>query len=233
MSLVESFPAPVGASSEPRGGAPGASASSVRGKRASQPRVELDIEHGASWELVAPREDFERRSVALRVLAGVALSAFYGLALGARDGGAALLWDALSMPAAVLCVVAVAVPALFIGFAFLDAPIDPERMANVTGRAVATLGLVLAGLAPAAALFAVTTEGRAAAVLIATVGLAVAAFTGFRVVLRDIGGLLLRAPLKTQLLGMVMTLVFGAFAVLLTGRVLLSMNSLFAIGGGL
>jgi hypothetical protein len=188
----------------------------------------LDVERGWSAELLASVDEFSSRRVAARAVTGVGLSALYGLALGARDGGVALLTDALSVPLALVAVCGLGIPALFIAFAFLDAPIEPKHMATATSRALATTGLVLAGLAPAAALFVVTTEGRPAAVLIACVGLFFSALVGFRAILVDILRRVTRAPAMTQLAAFGACLLFGGFAILLSVRVLTSFSSLFS-----
>jgi len=188
----------------------------------------LDVERGWSAELLASVDASSARRVFAQGATGIGLSALYGLALGARDGGSALLTDALSVPFALVAVCALGIPALFIAFAFLDAPIEPKEMAMATSRALATTGLVLAGLAPAAALFVVTTEGRVAAILIACVGLLFGALVAFRAILIDTLRRMTRAPAPTQLAAFGACLLFGGFALLLSLRVLTSFSSLFS-----
>ncbi|RLB56651.1 MAG: hypothetical protein DRJ42_02795 [Deltaproteobacteria bacterium] len=191
-----------------------------------------EVERGWSADLVGPlgpTEHFDARTVTVRALTGVGLSALYGLALGSRDGGWALLTDALAVPMALIAVCIVGMPALFIAFAFLDAPIEPKGMAMVSARSLATAGLVLAGLAPAAALFIVTTEGRMAAVLIGSFGLLLGAAFGLRALLFDVVRTLSGARITTQLAAVVACLVFCAFAVLLSARVIESFGSLMSI----
>jgi hypothetical protein len=92
--------------------------------------------------------------------AGVAvgLSALYGLALGARAGGGELVRHAVGVPIALLVLGAVLAPSLTVLLALLDAPVTPLTMLRAVSRAVASAGLVLAGLAPAAAVLVVTIE---------------------------------------------------------------------------
>ncbi len=96
------------------------------------------------------------REAATRTGAGLALSAAFGLALGARDGGSALLVHALGVAAAPAGVVAFGVPALYIVLAVFDAPVTAVGLARSTGRGAAALGMVLAGLAPLTALYGVS-----------------------------------------------------------------------------
>jgi hypothetical protein len=83
-----------------------------------------------------------------RFAAGLSLSALYGLAIGARAGGAELLRNAVGVPLALVTLTLVVVPSLTVLFAMMDAPIDATRVLGALGRALASVGLVLAGLAP-------------------------------------------------------------------------------------
>ncbi|MBW2462823.1 MAG: hypothetical protein JRH11_14320 [Deltaproteobacteria bacterium] len=244
MEIAEAMPGPVPqfpTKAVPKIGAPQTHASAA-GRRAADPAPTAeretaaarpaDVERGWSANLVAPLgpiEQFDARTVTFRGLTGVGLSALYGLALGSRDGGWALLTDALSVPMALIAVCIVGIPALFIAFAFLDAPIEPKGMAMLSARSLATAGLVLAGLAPAAALFIVTTEGRMAAVLTGSFGLLLGAAFGLRVLLFDVVRTVSRARITTQLAAVVACLVFCAFAVLLSARVIESFGSLLSV----
>jgi hypothetical protein len=93
-----------------------------------------------------------------RMGVGVGLSALFGAALGLRTGGAGILFHALGVPAGLLAAAGIAVPAFAIVLALADAPIDARTLAAATTRGVAKAGLVLGGLAPAAALYVVTVE---------------------------------------------------------------------------
>ncbi len=159
------------------------------------------------------------RAESLRFGSGLGLSAVYGLALGSRDGGASLVGHALGTPAALLAVGAVGVPAFAIVLALMNAPVDGARLAAVTARATAATGLVLAGLAPAALLFALTSSTREAAAGTALVGLVVAGGIGIAQLIGGLRRTLSRADSATRLLALLASLGFGLFAVALAARV--------------
>jgi hypothetical protein len=102
---------------------------------------------------------------------GLLLSCVYGLALGARGGGAELLRHALGAPLGLLVVAGVAAPALFVRLALIDAPLRPAQMVAAISRGTFATGVVLAGLAPAAALLVVSIESARAAALVSGLGL--------------------------------------------------------------
>ena len=117
-----------------------------------------------------PRAPLEPSLAALDLVklgTGLALSALYGLALGARGSGLDLLRHALGAPLALLVLAALSMPSLVVLFALLDAPITPSALFMNIARAVSGAGLVLSGLAPGAALFVVTTEASG---LVTTLG---------------------------------------------------------------
>ena len=89
---------------------------------------------------------------------GLGLGALFGAALGLRTGGTSILLHAVGVPAGLLAAAGIAVPAFAIVLGLADAPIDARSLAAATTRAVAKAGLVLGGLAPAAALYVVTVE---------------------------------------------------------------------------
>jgi len=155
---------------------------------------------------------------AIRFAAGLGLASLYGLAIGARDGGTALLENALGAPSAVLAVGALGVPSFAIVLALMNAPVDGLRLAAVTSRAAATTGLVLAGLAPAAALFAVTSSSREAAALTALLGLLVAGALGLGRLLVGLRRALAGADSATRILGTAVSAGFGLFAIALAAR---------------
>ena len=109
-----------------------------------------------------------------RLAAGLALSAFYGLALGARTGGAELLRHALGVPLGLVVLGAVMAPSLTVLFAILDAPVRASRVLALLGRALSSVGLVLAGVAPGAALLVVSVESAELATLVARFGFVLA-----------------------------------------------------------
>ena len=88
------------------------------------------------------------RDEAARAGVGLGLAALYGLALGARTGGVSFLRHGVGVPAALAVSLGIGVPALYIGLALLDAPVDLARAFRAASRATFTTGLVLAGLAP-------------------------------------------------------------------------------------
>lgn len=95
-----------------------------------------------------------------RALVAIALSALYGLALGARQGGVPLIHHALGVPLALLVLGAVLTPSLTVLLALLDAPVTLPSMFRAVARALSSAGLVLAGLAPSAAVLVVTIESN-------------------------------------------------------------------------
>lgn len=126
------------------------------------------------------------RAEASRFGAGIGLAALYGLALGARQGGASLVRHAVGVPAAMIAVACLGVPALTIVLTLFNAPISPSRALSAASRAAAASGLILGGLAPAAALFVVTSASTTAAAVMGLLGLAIGGVIGLRFLLRDL-----------------------------------------------
>ncbi len=153
-----------------------------------------------------------------RAGAALALSSLYGLALGARAGGTELVRHALGVPLALLLLGAVLAPSLTVLLALLDAPVTPLTMLRAVSRALASAGLVLAGLAPAAALLVVTIESsgiataaaRGAGLIAGTLGI-VALFSGVRT-------LVARAPGEVLWKTEALLLGYSLFVVLLSAR---------------
>ncbi|XYH93147.1 hypothetical protein ACMHYB_35495 [Sorangium sp. So ce1128] len=176
----------------------------------------------AGWtaSLLAERPAPDPRGDLSRFGVGVGLASLYGLALGARQGGVSFAHHAAGVPAAMVAVACLGVPALTIVLTLFDAPLDAPRALSATARAAAATGLVLGGLAPAAALFVVTSASDLTAALMGLLGLAVGGAIGVHVLLRDLraalqreGGRLLLAGHGAALLG------FAGFAVALALRV--------------
>lgn len=113
-----------------------------------------------------------------RLAAGLGLSAVYGLALGAHAGGVELLRHALGAPLGLLVVAGVTAPSLFVRLALIDAPLRPAQMLAAVAQGAFTSGLVLAGLAPAAAMLVVSIQSPAAAASLAGLGLLLAGGIG-------------------------------------------------------
>jgi hypothetical protein len=112
------------------------------------------------------------------LLGGLFLSALFGLALGARMGGTALLQHALGVPAGLCAMGLLGVPPLYVLLTLFDAPISLSELASGFGRALASVGGVLGGLAPAVAWWVVTIESPEVAALTARLGLALSCAIG-------------------------------------------------------
>jgi hypothetical protein len=178
-----------------------------------------------SWtgSLLAADAEPSLRREAARFGVGLGLSALYGLALGARGGKLAFLVHAAGVPAALLVAFGIGIPALYIFLALVDAPVAPSAMAAAATRATATAGLVLAGLAPAAALFVVTSERPGAAALAASVGLAVGGAFGLGNVVSELRKSVEDARASTRFAADLAFGVFGLFAVVVALRVWMSL----------
>ncbi|WP_437790640.1 hypothetical protein [Sorangium sp. So ce693] len=175
-----------------------------------------------SWTaaLLAERPSFSLREELSRFGVGLGLASLYGLSLGARQGGVSFVRHAAGVPAALIAVACVGVPALTIVLTLFDAPLDPPRALSATARAAAATGLVLGGLAPASALFVVTSGADATAALMGLLGLAVGGAVGICILLRDLGAVLQRKDDLAGVSGTTAALVlFAAFAVVLALRV--------------
>jgi hypothetical protein len=175
----------------------------------------------ASWTaaLLSDQGDFSVAREAARFGVGIGLAALYGVSLGARQGGRAFFAHAAGVPAALLAVSALGVPALYIVLALFDAPIAPPRVASAAARAAARSGLLLAGLAPAAALFVVSSDRPETAAVAGALGLFVAGALGLHGLLRELRGSLKDAPLTTRATAGLAFLGFGVFAVALAARI--------------
>ena len=170
------------------------------------------------------------RREATRLAIGLGLAAIYGLSLGTRAGGLSFLKHAAGVPAALLVAFGVGIPALYIFLALVDAPVALASIAAAATRATATAGLVLAGLAPAAALFVVSSERPGAAALAAGVGLAVGGAFGLGNVVSDLHKALADARPTTRVAADLAFGGFGLFAVIVALRVWVSL--LPVLGGG-
>jgi hypothetical protein len=153
-----------------------------------------------------------------RLAAGLGLSAFYGLALGARAGGAELLKNGLGVPLGLLVLGVVMMPSLTVLFAILDAPVTPARVLSSLARALSAVGLMLAGLAPGAALLSVTVESPELAVSVARYGFLLAGGLGLLGLCVSLGRALNDAELWVARKGQLFLLGYGVFAVVLATR---------------
>jgi len=189
---------------------------------ASVARVASELE--ASAVLPRPHALFEQepsdpRRDLLRLGSGLALAATYGLALGARVGGTSLLRHALSSSAGLAAVAVLGMPSLFVLLALVNAPVSPGAMLTVAARALRSSGLVLAGLAPSAALLAVTVDSVSAAAFVARCGLALAGAIGLYQLVGSVRHMLLGLPLGLRIKSNALLCAFCLFAVLLAARV--------------
>jgi hypothetical protein len=182
-------------------------------------RVSQPIVPSFTRSLLAEDEGFSPRREAARFGIGLGLAAVYGLSLGTRSGGKAFFTHALFVPAALAAVVALGVPALYISLALFDAPIEPPRAVAAAARATARTGLVLAGLAPAAALFVVSSDDARSAAGSAIVGLVIAGAVGLTRMVGDLHGAIQHAPANTRAKADFAFFGFAVFAVALAARI--------------
>lgn len=174
-----------------------------------------------SWtaSLLADEGEFSPSREATRFVVGLGLAALYGVSLGARQGGRAFFAHAAGVPAALLAISALGVPALYIVLALFDAPIEPPRVITAATRAAARSGLLLAGLAPAAALFVVSSDRAETAAVAGGIGLLVAGAISLHRLLRELRGALESAPLTTRTTAGFALVGFGVFAIALAARI--------------
>ena len=169
--------------------------------------------------LLAEDATFSPRREAARFGIGLGLAAVYGLSLGTRQGGKAFFTNAAFVPVALAAVVALGVPALYISLALFDAPIEPPRAISAAARATARTGLVLAGLAPAAALFVVSSDDARSAAGSAIVGLVIAGAIGLTRMVGDLHGSITSAPANVRAKADFAFFGFAIFAVALAARI--------------
>ena len=166
--------------------------------------------------------------LARRFASAVFLSSLFGLALGAREGGMALLTHAAGVPAGLLAVTVLGVPGLYIVLALAGAPLRADGLFDAASRASGTAGLVMGGLAPATAMYVVTTQELVVAQGVAAVVLVVAGAIGLRSLLRSIRRQLDDADSPVRFVGLLVSLGFAMFGVVLAARVWSSTLTLFA-----
>ncbi|HEX6276944.1 MAG TPA: hypothetical protein VFZ53_28080 [Polyangiaceae bacterium] len=153
-----------------------------------------------------------------RLAAGLSLSALYGLSLGAREGGAALIRNALGVPLGLVALCAILLPSLTVLFAIVDAPIPATRVLAALGRSLSAVGLVLAGLAPGAALLCVSIESADVAKTVAAVGFSLAGGLGLAQLVASLGGALARGDKEVAHKGYLLLAGYCVFAILLAAR---------------
>ena len=154
-----------------------------------------------------------------RLGAGLGLASLYGLALGARSGGMALVQHALCASAGLAAVGALGIPALFVLLALVNAPVSPGAMLAAGARSLASAGFVLAGLSPSAALWAVTIESPEAAAFVTRAGLTLAGGIGLFQLTSSVRAMLDELPRPARLKCDALLLGFSLFAIMLAARV--------------
>jgi hypothetical protein len=158
-------------------------------------------------------------SLAQRALSGLGLAALYGLAIGARQGGSLLLAHALGVPLGLLLLGVVGAPCLFVFLALFRANITGSALIGAFARGVGSAGLLLAGLAPAAALFVVSSATPQAASFAVLFGLVLGGGLALgRIVLEILRGLWAGGSIS-NLAAYGIVGGFGFFAVLLEARI--------------
>ncbi|HEY0469626.1 MAG TPA: hypothetical protein VGC79_35795 [Polyangiaceae bacterium] len=168
--------------------------------------------------LTSPETQGARQELA-RLGAGLGLASLYGLALGARTGGMALVQHALAASAGLAAVGVLGIPALFVLLALVDAPVSPGAMLSVGARSLASAGFVLAGLAPSAALLAVTIESPDAVAFVTRAGLTLAGGIGLFQLTSSVRTMLKDLPVEARLKCHALLFGFSVFAIMLAARV--------------
>jgi hypothetical protein len=156
---------------------------------------------------------------ARRLAVAASLSAIFGVALGLRHGGVTLAWGAMGAPLGIVAVGALAAPALGILLALANAPLDALDLARATSRAAAKAGLLLAGVAPAAALFVVTVEDAITVTIVGFGALILAGVVAARSFQHDLEPMLAKTPGAQRAVVRVAIWAFLAFAGTLAIRV--------------
>ncbi|HMJ13962.1 MAG TPA: hypothetical protein VK524_21240 [Polyangiaceae bacterium] len=170
------------------------------------------------------------RELVRRAGVGLALSALYGVALGARQGGRALLEHALGVPAGLIAVVLVGLPSMFVFLSLCRAPLDARALASLGARGLASAGLLLAGLAPAAALFVVSSQTPDAAASVVTVGLVLGGGVALGRAVWEVTRLAFSGDAKASLGGVAIASGFALFAAAFAARIWAALLPI--LGGG-
>lgn len=183
------------------------------------PKTRREPSAGWAERLVTHTASSSYAELGRRAAAGLGLSALYGLALGARQGGKALALHAVGVPFGLLLVVLAAAPSMFVFLSICRTPIHARAIASTTARGLGSAGLLLAGLAPAAALFVVSSETPRAAAGAVTLGLMLGGGVALGRATWEIFRSAVTARAGSILGGMGVALGFATFAVLLAMRV--------------
>jgi hypothetical protein len=156
---------------------------------------------------------------ARRLAVAASLSAVFGVSLGLRHGGVSLAWGAMGAPLGIVSVGALAAPALGILLALANAPLDALDLARATSRAALKAGILLAGVAPATALFVVTVEDAITVTIVGFGALVLAGVVAARSFQHDLEPLLAKTPGAQRAVARVAIWAFLAFAGTLAIRV--------------
>lgn len=103
-----------------------------------------------------------------------------GAVLGLPGGPSQVMREGLLLPAVFYGVTALMAPALYIGMSLIGSSPPASYVANAMARGFRACGLVLAGLAPAAAFLLATADGDWAVWVFGTAAVAAAALLGVR-----------------------------------------------------
>jgi hypothetical protein len=154
-----------------------------------------------------------------RFVVAVGLASLFGVAIGLRVSGPAIATHAFGVSAGILGVCGLAVPALAIVLALVNASVDAVGLARATSRAAATAGLLLAGFAPGTALFAVTVEDAITVTLVGVLGLGLAGALAMRSFVRELAPQLQGSDVRARRLSKLLVPMFLVFAAILGARI--------------
>jgi hypothetical protein len=186
-------------------------------------------ELGWAARLVAADRPTDLVDLGRRAAAGLGLSALYGVALGARQGGRALLVHAAGVPLGLLLVALLGAPSMFVFLSLCRAPIDGTDVASTAARGLGSAGLLLAGLAPAVALFVVSSETPQAAASVVRLGLFLGGGVALARAASQIARLSYRGAVGSVVGGAGIAVGFAVFSVFLALRI---WNHVLPILGG-
>ncbi len=175
--------------------------------------------HTWATRLLSADQPLSSGEIARRAAIGLGLSALYGVALGARLGAGSLLQHALGVPLGLILVAMLGAPSVFVFLSICRAPIDARSIAGSVSRSVASAGILLAGLAPAAALFVVSSESAGAAAGMVVVGLLLGGGVALGRMLLDVMRQAAAGGAESVLGALVVAGGFGLFAIALASRV--------------
>ncbi|MGE0322038.1 MAG: hypothetical protein AB7K71_12510 [Polyangiaceae bacterium] len=183
------------------------------------PTAKREAPAGWATRLIAADTAVTSREILRRIAVGLGLSSLYGVALGARVGAQSLFQHAVGVPLGLILVALVGAPSVFVFLSMCRAPIDGPAIAASVARSVASAGLLLAGLAPAAALFVVSSESAGAAAGAVTVGLWLGGGVALMRMLADVLRQGFAGKAESALGAMAVAGGFGLFAIALATRV--------------